>query len=83
MQNLCRLGALVLMLSLPSPDRSQVVSLPQEAHAPRETHVAETVTGSGVFICIASGVLFGAAVLAGNAIAAAGAAVNAINNGCL
>jgi len=39
--------------------------------------------GGSVLTCMASGLLFGAAVLSGNVLAAAGAVVGALSNGCL
>ncbi|MBZ0268275.1 hypothetical protein K8I85_08965 [bacterium] len=41
------------------------------------------VEGGSVLICVLTGMLFGAAVMSGNALAAGGAVVGAINNGCL
>ena len=63
-------GALTLALLLPS-----AVGPPGP--------VAVAPVGGSLFICVASGVLFGASVLTGNALGAAGAVVSAIHNGCL
>ena len=43
----------------------------------------EEVEGGSVLICALTGILFGAAVMSGNALAAGGAVVSAINQGCL
>ncbi len=43
----------------------------------------EEAEGGSVLICVLTGMLFGASVISGNAIAAGGAVIGAINNGCL
>ena len=90
MRNLCRLGALVLMLSLPSfsGPTSELAPAAREARAtsdvtPGETSVGISVSGGSVLICVLSGILFGASVLTGNTIGAAASVVTAIENGCL
>ena len=44
---------------------------------------ATGVVGGSVLVCVLTGALFGLSVMTGNALAAGGAVVGAIANGCL
>lgn len=65
--------------AVPVPDSPPTEAAPADpgAAAPGE------VEGGRVLICALTGILFGAAVMSGNALAAGGAVVGAIKHGCL
>ena len=78
------LAALVLLLPLFGSPTADSPAPPGHARPPAVLLAPDpSVSGGSLFICVASGVLFGTAVLMGNALGAAGAAVSAIHNGCI
>lgn len=63
------------------PQAAAPVTDPAAAH-PGVTAPGD-VEGGRVLICALTGILFGAAIMTGNALAAGGAVVGAIKHGCL
>jgi hypothetical protein len=55
---------------------------PPGPSAPAVIALVDAPVGGSVFVCAATGILFGASILTGNALGAAGAALSAYVNGC-
>jgi hypothetical protein len=77
------LAALWIGLAVPAlPGAAPALVECQHAESPA-ANPPDAVEGGSVLICALTGILFGAAVMSGNALAAGGAVVGAINSGCL
>jgi hypothetical protein len=72
----------LLVPALPCAVSPAVADVPCPA-APAAGNDSAAVEGGSVLICALTGMLFGAAIMTGNALAAGGAVVGAIKHGCL